>query len=91
MHISSVQYRPPQGNWDMMPHMWTMMGPGMFLMGLFWLVLLVVMVLLAVWLYRNLSQGSVSSRETPLDTLKRRYARGEINQDEYDRIRRDIA
>jgi len=28
--------------------------------------------------------------ETPLDVLKKRYARGEINKEEFDKIRRDL-
>ena len=29
--------------------------------------------------------------ETPLEILKRRYARGEVSKEEYDRMRHDLA
>jgi putative membrane protein len=31
-----------------------------------------------------------TSDETPLDILKKRYAKGEITKDEFDRMKRDI-
>lgn len=34
--------------------------------------------------------GPANTSLTPLDTLKLRYARGEITRDEYDRVRRDL-
>jgi putative membrane protein len=34
--------------------------------------------------------GSFGSRQTPLDVLKERYARGEINRDMYEEMRRDL-
>ena len=34
--------------------------------------------------------GSFGSRQTPLDVLKERYARGEINRDMYEEMKRDL-
>jgi putative membrane protein len=34
---------------------------------------------------------SISCGETPLDIAKKRYARGEINKDEYDHLRSDLS
>lgn len=34
--------------------------------------------------------GSFGNRQTPLDVLKERYARGEISRDVYDEMRRDL-
>jgi len=33
--------------------------------------------------------GPAPTSQTPLDLLKARYARGEINREEYDQMRRD--
>lgn len=69
-----------------------MMGVGM----LAWLVILVVIVV-AVYLVVRLVQGPTpqgpsreTHKETPVDILKRRYARGEITKDEFDRMKRDL-
>jgi len=78
-----------------------MMGGGMtgvwFLMMLFGLLAFVGIILLAVWAVTRLSgserlrAGSTSaSAEDPLVILQRRYARGEIGRDDYERIRADL-
>jgi uncharacterized membrane protein len=60
--------------------------------GLSWLAVVAGIVLLVIWGIRTLS-GSTLMRaapvpvETPLDTLARRFARGEITAEEYERSR----
>ena len=34
--------------------------------------------------------GSVQTKQTPVELLKARYARGEISREEYDQMRRDL-
>jgi putative membrane protein len=50
-------------------------------------------VLLVVWLVRNLGPASFGppSGESPLDILKGRYAKGEIDKQQYEEMRRDLA
>jgi len=54
-------------------------------MWLFWILLIVVVVVLARWL---MAQGGSSrlpaAGESPEQILKRRYARGEMSEDEYE-------
>ncbi len=66
------------GNW---------MGAGMWI---FWIVLIVIVVLL-VRVFAG-ARTSVPSprRESPLDILKARYARGEIDDEEFQRRRREL-
>ena len=53
---------------------------------LFWLVLLVVIGALAIWFFTRSSHKI----ETPMEILRRRYARGEITKEEYERMKRDL-
>ncbi|MGH3328525.1 MAG: SHOCT domain-containing protein [Streptomycetales bacterium] len=62
------------------------MGVWMFVWALVGLAVLAVAVLGAVWLARALGRGersSVRRGETPEEILRGRYARGEIDEDEY--------
>jgi len=52
---------------------------------LFWIPAIIVIVLVIVWAVRKSGgNGHEISKETALDILKKRYARGEINKAEYE-------
>jgi putative membrane protein len=74
--------------WGMHP-MWGMWGLGMMIMMLvFWAVVIVGMVLGIRWL---VSQGRDGRSTDPaLDILRQRYARGEIDQQEFEARKRDL-
>jgi putative membrane protein len=62
---------------------------------LFWLLLLVGIVLLGVWLVRQVWPGRASaspppSADSPLTILQRRYASGELGADDYERMRSQL-
>ncbi len=64
---------------------------GLFML-LFWGLIIVGLVMLVRWLWdqgRHVS-GSAAP-EAPLEILKRRYARGEITKEEFDRMKQDLA
>jgi putative membrane protein len=76
---------------------WGMMGGYGF--GLFhmiaWVIVLIALLALAVWLARSLMGPAahhqfVPRRSAGLDVLEERYARGEINRDEFLQKKRDI-
>ncbi len=71
---------------------WGMMGSGMFFMSIFWLIVLVLLIVAGVYLVRSLRHtGNGGSRkESPLDILKKRYASGEINKQEFEEMKRDL-
>ncbi len=59
-----------------------------------WLLLFAVIIIVAYAIMRNQGNSSnifTSKQETPLEILKKRYARGEISKEEYDRIKEDIS
>ncbi|MDH3713842.1 MAG: SHOCT domain-containing protein [Gammaproteobacteria bacterium] len=65
-------------------------GLGVLHMVVFWGVIVFVIVVLVRWL----SGGSVNpppAAKSAMDILRERYARGEIDHTEYERMRRDIA
>lgn len=55
---------------------------------LFWVLILVTIVLFMRWLW-NAGQGS-SLQKTPLDILKERYAKGEIDKKEFEERKKDL-
>lgn len=42
------------------------------------------------FLFRGKSEKEERSHQSPLDILKSRYARGEISEEEYNRMKRDL-
>lgn len=52
---------------------------------------LLIMLLVVYFIYSFFKKDKYNKNiNTDLDTLNNRYARGEINKDEYDTIKRDI-
>jgi putative membrane protein len=61
-------------------------------MGLWWILILVALVALVVWIVRSMPGRSEPStgRVTPEEILRQRYARGEIDDDEYQKRLREL-
>lgn len=57
-----------------------------------WLLLLVLIVVVVYFLVRASGAGGwrPSPNETPLDILKKRYARGEITKEQFDEMKKDL-
>ncbi len=68
------------------------MGWGMPLIGsLFWIFIIVGVVLLVRWLTDPSDTDSKNhGRESALEILNKRYARGEIDRETYERIKQDL-
>jgi putative membrane protein len=59
----------------------------------FWILLIVGVILVVKWLVeqgRPPAGGSAAARESALDILKKRYARGEIDREEFEGKKRDL-
>ena len=68
-------------------------GHGFFGGGFMWLLWL-LLIFAVVYVFANLVGRGNSSppeyKDTPLDILKKRYARGEIDEEEYERRRDEL-
>ena len=75
---------------------WGYGGYGMGFLGgifmlLFWGLIIVGLVLVVRWLWDRAQPGAgAGAGDAPLDILKRRYARGEIGKEEFERIKKDL-
>jgi putative membrane protein len=74
------------GNYGM-GHEMGFMGMSFFI--LFWLLIIVGIVFLVKWIIAQ-TKSTDGASETPLDILKKRYARGEINKEEFEEKKRDL-
>ncbi len=65
---------------------------GMIFMALFWVAVIVGIIFLIRWFF--VSTGAkghgTTSEDSPLEILKRRYARGEINKEEFQLKKKDL-
>ncbi|MFA7351591.1 MAG: SHOCT domain-containing protein [Methylotenera sp.] len=62
---------------------WMLGGMWIFTL-LFWILVIASVVCLVNWLRRR------NTRESALDLLKKRYARGEIDQEAFERMKKDV-
>jgi putative membrane protein len=80
------------GRWTMGHH--GFMGGGMgFIMIIFWVLVIGALVLLISAMANGVGGSRQDRNETnkPLDILKQRYARGEIDKAEYEKMRRELS
>ena len=56
---------------------------------MFWILVIVGVVVLVKWLVDQSSAGNGSRNKSVLEILRERYARGEINREEFEQKRRD--
>jgi putative membrane protein len=73
----------------MMNGMMGMGGPMMLAMLLFWTMLIVALVLLVHWLWTG--RAAFAMNATARDILDQRYARGELDPEEYQRRRAELS
>lgn len=76
-------YSPGGGTWGII---------GLILNFLFVLLIVVGVVFLLWWLVRQFSAGPASHETSSkaMQTLKERYAKGEISKEDFDRMKKDL-
>ena len=75
-----------------------MHGFGFGIGGFLWMVLIWILLIAgAVWLIKMIFSGTVTrsgeapgSDEKPINILNKRYARGELDREDYERIKADL-
>jgi len=70
---------------------------GGIIMTVFWVAVLAALIILVVWLVRQAQGGATpvgsagtTAAPNPLDILKTRYAKGEIDKEEYEERRKTL-
>lgn len=77
----------PDCGWAGSGWWWVMM----VFMAIFWIAVIGGVIRLIVWLANRTRTAVGEGRESPLDILKRRYASGEINREEYERMKEELS
>ena len=84
-----AQERYYEWRWQMHPMWWGVWGIGMMLMMfLFWLLVIAALVIGIRWL---VGKGKSQPSDRALEILRERYARGEINKDEFEAKQKDLS
>ncbi len=88
--VQAIQTLAPGGwrDYGMGPGMMWGWGMGWILMIIFWGLVVVGLIFLIRWLV-GMSK-TVKPEESALDILKKRYARGEINKEEFEQKKKDL-
>jgi putative membrane protein len=95
MELFRDTFQPP-GSGEMGPWMWSWgFHMGLFsivLIGLFWIAVIVAILFLIRWLFIPTGHRNreVKSTDSALEILRMRYAKGEINKEEFEQKKKDL-
>jgi putative membrane protein len=70
---------------------WLGMGIGMIGTLLIWVLVIVGIVVLVKWLTGTQAAGAAPPSKSAIDIVKERYARGEIDKEEFEQKKRDLS
>ncbi len=70
--------------------MWGNQGCMGGFMWIFWIAIIVGIILLVKWIVQQNRSGGQQQGENSLEILKKRYARGEIDKDEFEQKKKDL-
>jgi putative membrane protein len=78
--------RDGYGNMDGYGHMMNFSYGGIFM----WIIIVLVIGLIGFGAYFLNKKGNILQSETPIDILKKRYAKGEITKDELEEMKKNL-
>jgi len=70
--------------------MWGNQGFMGVFMWIFWIAVIVGIIFLVKWIVMQSKSGEQKREENPLEILKKRYVRGEIDQEEFEQKKQDL-
>ncbi len=76
--------------WGGWPHMMSWGWGGMFMVGIVGLILVLAVFYLVFQHPRSSTEQRDRVSDTPFEVLQKRYARGEISREEYQRMKEDL-
>jgi len=53
-------------------------------------IIMIVLIGVLIYLFIQFPKAKAGSPETPLEILKKRYSKGEITKEDFDRMKRDL-
>lgn len=68
-------------------HEFHFFGGGMMIL---WMILIIALIVLVVRAIMNSGAGQKQNHETPMEILKRRYAKGEIDKEEFEERKKEL-
>lgn len=71
-----------------MMHDYGLFGGGWMMF--FWWFLIIAVILIAIYALKSSVKRSSSDSDSPLDILKKRYARGEIDKEEFEKRKQEL-
>jgi putative membrane protein len=73
-------------------HMWGGEGrmDSWHLGGYMWILLLIALLVVVYLLWQNTRSKTEDDKETPLEILKKRFAKGEISKEQFEEMKKDL-
>jgi len=78
-------------DWNTGDGWWAGMAVMMLFMVVFWGSIIALIAWLIVRLTRREPSGGTAEQRTPLDIARQRYAKGEINKEQFEGIKKDLS
>ena len=71
-----------------MMHEYGLFGGGWMM--IVWWILIIAVIVIGIRFFINVTNGRSDQSDTPLDVLKKRYARGEIDKEEFEKRKKEL-